>query len=66
MNETSEEVDGVGAELDLAGFEAERDKVCAYFAEREGKRQPGQLTKAEYIFVGVLLVATYALVLVFQ
>ncbi|GAA1497067.1 hypothetical protein [Paeniglutamicibacter kerguelensis] len=66
MKETSEEVDGSGSELDLAGFEAERDRVCTYFAEREGKRQPGQLTNVEYIFVGVLLVVTFALVLVFQ
>lgn len=66
MNETSEEVEGVGVDLDLAGFEAERDRVCAYFAEREGTRQPGQLTNVEYIFVGVMLVVTFALVLVFQ
>ena len=66
MNETSEEVEGAGVELDLAGFEAERDRVCTYFAEREGTRQPGQLTKAEYILVGVLLVVTYALVLIYQ
>ncbi|MGL3806955.1 hypothetical protein ACSYDW_12750 [Paeniglutamicibacter sp. R2-26] len=66
MNETSEEIGGVGAELDLAGFEAERDRVCTYFADREGRRQPGQLTRVEYVLVGALLIASYALVLLFQ
>jgi len=47
-------------------FEAERERVCAYFADREGARQGGQLTVWEYLTVGVLLVAAFALVLVLR
>lgn len=66
MNEISEEIAGAGRELDLAGFEAERDRVCNDFADHELAKQPGQLGRIEYVFVGVMLVVSYALVLFLQ
>lgn len=47
-------------------FNAERDRVCAEFSQKDSQHQPGQLTGIEYSIVGVLLVVAFVLVLVFQ
>lgn len=54
------------SEMDLREFEAERDRVCDDFADHELAKQPGQLGRLEYIFVGAMLVVSFALVLLFQ
>lgn len=47
-------------------FQKERTAVCDAFASQEGHYQPGQLTRVEYLAVGVLLIATYLLTLFVQ
>lgn len=54
------------SEMNLQEFEAERDRVCDDFAAHELAKQPGQLGRVEYIFVGIMLAVSFALVLVFQ
>lgn len=54
------------SEMDLQEFEAERDRVCDEFADLEVAKQPGQLGRMEYVLVGVLLVVSFALVLLIQ
>jgi len=51
---------------DEQAFIAERSIVCEDFAEHEIRRQAGQLSRAEYLIVGLLLVATYVLTLTLQ
>lgn len=66
MKHLNEEVEAVDLGMNLEAFEAERDRVCADFAEHEVAKQPGQLGRAEYVFVGVMLVVSFALVLFIQ
>ena len=52
--------------MGIQEFEAERDRVCDDFAAHELAKQPGQLGRMEYIFVGLLLTVSFALVLLIQ
>ncbi|MFJ2350650.1 hypothetical protein [Glutamicibacter sp. NPDC087673] len=47
-------------------FLAERDTVCEEFATHEGQRRKGQLSRVEYLIVGLLVVATFVITLVIQ
>ena len=66
MDQSSTDANTSECYLELTAFEAERDRVCEFFAAQEGKHQPGQLTRTEYILVGAFLVVTFALVLILQ
>lgn len=53
-------------ELTADAFVTERDRVCAEFAAADSQLQPGQLTRAEYAVVWVLIAVSFVLVLVLQ
>ncbi|ASN39294.1 MAG: hypothetical protein ABWX63_12165 [Paeniglutamicibacter terrestris] len=66
MKHFNEEVESSEPTMDLAAFEAERDRVCEDFGNREVAKQPGQLGRMEYLLVGFLLAVSFALVLLIQ